>query len=112
METTLNGGTYPNMLKKFMYTHSHENLPRSLDWVQWTNLLAPCLLYITALDFFLWGYVKDRVYATHVPDLPTLQDHIHNVIATVTPDMLHGTWQESEYRLDIICATSGSHAEV
>ena len=27
-------------------------------------------------------------------------------------DMLERTWQEIEYRLDIVCATDGAHAEV
>jgi hypothetical protein len=54
----------------------------------------------------------DRVYATCVPDLPTLRDRIRDVIASVTPDMSDRTWQEITYRLDIIRATSGSHVEV
>jgi hypothetical protein len=67
---------------------------------------------ITPLDLFFWGYVKDRAYATRVPDLPTLRDRIRDVIASVIPDMLDRTWQEIEYRLDIILASSGSHVEV
>jgi hypothetical protein len=47
-----------------------------------------------------------------MPDLPMLRDRIRDVIASVTPDMLDRTWQEIEYRLDIIRATSGSHVEV
>jgi hypothetical protein len=67
---------------------------------------------ITLLNFFFWEYVKDRVYATSVPDLPTLRDHIRDVIYSVTPDMLDRTWQEIKHRLEIICATSGSHVEM
>jgi hypothetical protein len=52
------------------------------------------------------------MYATHVPDLPLLRDRIRVVIASVSPDMLDRTWQETEYRLDISRATSGSHVEV
>jgi hypothetical protein len=62
---------------------------------------------ITQLNLFLWGYVKDRVYATRVPDLPTLRDRIRDVISSVTPDMLDRTWQEIEYRLDIILPPMG-----
>jgi hypothetical protein len=64
---------------------------------------------ITPLGFFFWGYVKDGVYSTRVPDLPTVRDRIRDVIASVTPDMLDRTWQEIENRLDIIRTTSGSH---
>jgi hypothetical protein len=49
---------------------------------------------IIPLDFFFWWYVKDRVYAPRVPDLPTLRDRIRDVIASVTPDMLDKTSQE------------------
>jgi hypothetical protein len=70
--------------------------------------LAPAFVSINPLDFLLWRYAKDRVYVTHVPDLPTLQDRIHDVINSVTPDMFSRKWQEIEYRLDIICATSGT----
>jgi hypothetical protein len=41
-----------------------------------------------------------------------LDNRIRDVIASVTPDMLDRTWQEVEYRLDIIRTTSGSHIEV
>jgi hypothetical protein len=37
-----------------------------------------------SLDFFFWGYVKDRVYATHVSDLLTLRDRICDVTTSVT----------------------------
>lgn len=73
-------------------------LPRSLD--------------ITSLDFFLWGYVKDKVYATSIEDLDTLKQRISEVIASVTPDMLANTWREIEYRLDVLRATNGAHVEV
>ena len=46
---------------------------------------------ITPLDFFLWGYVKDRVYATQVPDLETLKRRITEAIANVTTEMLQNT---------------------
>jgi hypothetical protein len=36
----------------------------------------------------------------------------YNTIATVPVDMLERTWQEIEYRLDIVRATNGAHVEV
>jgi hypothetical protein len=42
---------------------------------------------ISPLDFFLWGYVKDIVYKMQ-------------------------TWQEIEYRLDILRATNGAHVQL
>ena len=67
---------------------------------------------ITPLDFFLWGYVKDRVCRTPVRDVKTLQSRIIEVLATVNEEMLENTWREIEYRLDILRATNGAHVEV
>lgn len=67
---------------------------------------------ITPLDFFLWGYVKDRVYATPVPDLNTLRRRITEIVASVTQDMLTNTWREIDYRLDVLRATKGAHIEI
>ena len=62
--------------------------------------------------FFLWGYVKDIVYRTKVRDIKDLQHRIIEAIDTVTVDMLARTWQEIEYRLDIVRATDGAHVKV
>ena len=67
---------------------------------------------ITPLNFFLWGYVKDIVYQTKVRDINDLQHQIIEGIDTVTVDMLARTWQEIEYRLDIVHAIDGAHIEV
>jgi len=60
---------------------------------------------ITPLDFFLWGYVKDKVFWTPVLDITNLKARITDGIATVTEDMLENTWRETDYRLDVLRAT-------
>ena len=67
---------------------------------------------ITPLDFFLWGYVKDTVYRTKVREMTDLKQRISNAIATIDEAMLQRTWQEIEYRLDVLRATNGAHIEV
>ena len=67
---------------------------------------------ITPLDFLLWGYVKDIIYRTKVRDINDLQHRIIEAIDTVIVDMLARTWQEIEYRLDIIRANDSAHGEV
>ena len=67
---------------------------------------------ITPLDFFLWGYVKDIVYQTKVRDMTDLKQRISNAIATIDEAMLQRTWQEIEYRLDVLRATNGAHIEI
>jgi hypothetical protein len=60
----------------------------------------------------LWGYVKDRFYATLTRDVAELRRKIMDVIRTITSDMLNNTQAEIEYRLDILRATNGAHVEV
>jgi len=67
---------------------------------------------LTVCDFFLWGYVKDRVY---VPPLPAtvdeLQGRITAAVNSVTPDMLQRVWSELDYRIDVCRVTRGGHIE-
>ena len=70
------------------------------------------LLTLHPWIFFLWGYVKDRVYQTPVQDLVTLRERIVEAIQAVDVDMLQRVWMEMEYRLDILRATNGAHVEV
>jgi len=65
-----------------------------------------------ALDFFLWGYVKDRVFSTPVPDITNFKARITDDFAAITEDMLENTWREIDYRLDVLRATKGAHVEV
>ena len=67
---------------------------------------------ITSLDFFFWGYVKDRVYKTPVHDIEALKLRIINVLATVNEEMLKNTWREIKFRLDILRATNRAHVEI
>jgi len=63
---------------------------------------------ITPLDFFLWGYVKDKVFSTPVPDITNLTARITEAFATITEDMLENTWKEIDYRLDVLRETKRS----
>jgi len=67
---------------------------------------------ITPLDFFLWGFVKDIVFSTPVPDITNLKARIIDAFAEITEDMLENTWRETDYRLDVLRATKGAHVEV
>ena len=67
---------------------------------------------ITPLDFFLWGYVKDKVFSTPVPDVTNLKARVTDAFATITEDVLGNTWREIDYRLDVLDATKAAHVEV
>jgi len=63
-------------------------------------------------EFFLWGYVKDEVFSTPVPDITNLKARIRDAFATITEDILENTWREIDYRLDVLGATKGAHVDV
>jgi len=67
---------------------------------------------ITPLNFFLWGYVKDKVLSTPVPDITNLKARLTDAFATITEDMLENTWREIDYRLDVLRATKRTHVDV
>jgi hypothetical protein len=62
--------------------------------------------------FFPVVYVKSNVFRTPVSGLDELKTRIRNAISAIPADMLHRTWQELEYRLDVLRATKGAHIEV
>jgi len=64
------------------------------------------------LDFFLWGYIKNSVYAEKIRNIEHLQDRITSAIETVTRDMIQKTWQEIAFRLDISRSTDGAYIEM
>jgi hypothetical protein len=55
---------------------------------------------------------KSNVFRTPVNGLDDLKTRIRNAISAIPADMLHRTWQELEYRLDVLRATKGAHIEV
>jgi hypothetical protein len=63
-------------------------------------------------SFFLWGYVKDKVYATKVTGVEGLKTRIRDVITTINRGMLARTWEQLEFRLDVLRAIQGAHIEV
>ncbi|GBM84505.1 hypothetical protein AVEN_67404-1 [Araneus ventricosus] len=67
---------------------------------------------ITPFDFFLWGFVKDKVFVPPLTsNLEDLRTRIGNALNLVTPDMLKRVREEMDYRLDVVRMTRGSHIE-
>jgi len=84
---------------------------------RWTGRDGPTLWPprspdITLLEFFLWRYIKDKVFSTPVTDITNLKARITDAFATITEDMLENTWREIDFRLDLLRATKGVHVEV
>ena len=82
---------------------SHNDSPL-VSWPPWSPDLTPC-------DFFLWGYIKDRVYVPPMPrDLPQLRQRIVEAVA-IDRQMLQRVLQELDYRIDICCITKGARVK-
>jgi len=67
---------------------------------------------LSPLDFFLWGYIKNIVYAEKIKNIQHLQERITSAIENVTRDMIQKMSQETEFRLDVSRATNGAHIEM
>jgi len=64
------------------------------------------------LIVFLWGYIKNIVYAETIGNIQHLQERITSAIETVTRDMIQKTWQEIEFRLDVSITTNVAQIEM
>ena len=75
--------------------------PHSSDWHRRASLFLqwviscfgdmpwpPCLLDVTAPDFFLWGYLKSKVYCNRPTDLHALKEDIREEIAKLSEEIL------------------------
>ena len=64
---------------------------------------------LTTCDFFLWGYLKSRVY-THKPHtLSDLKEAIREEVATTDREMLEHVYADFQHRLENCIQESGHH---
>lgn len=66
---------------------------------------------LTPPDFFLWGFVKDKVFETSVSNITQLKRRITTAIRSVTQEMLNNVWRNLENRFHAIIRESGGHIE-
>jgi len=67
---------------------------------------------MTPCDFILWGYVKERVYVSSLPDdLEELTNRITAAVKSVTEDTLRRLWDEFSYLVDVVLAAGGGQLE-
>ncbi|GBM70207.1 hypothetical protein AVEN_60135-1 [Araneus ventricosus] len=79
------------------------------DCVEW----PPHSPDLNPLDFFLWGYIKQQVYATPTPTLQELQNRITDACASVSPAMLqmHNVQREVQSSVQMCIVAEGHHFE-
>lgn len=67
---------------------------------------------ITPCDFFVWGFVKDRVYASKVNNTEEMKRKIREAFEEIDVPMLRRVWADLEHRLDYLRANNGKHVEI
>ena len=73
-----------------------------LEWPARSPDLSPC-------DFFLWGFLKSRVYANRPRTLQDLKANIRAEIANISNDMLEKIMANARSRLTQCIDNGGRH---
>lgn len=76
----------------------------NMPWPPRSPDLTPC-------DFFLWGYLKSKVYTTRSADIPELKQRIRDAFQEVTVEMRAKSMLEYKERLLQLLENDGSHVE-
>lgn len=66
---------------------------------------------LTCLDFFLWGYVKERVYQTPSNTPQELRNKIESAFRTITPQILDNVQKDFLRRVRLCIEVNGQHFE-
>jgi hypothetical protein len=64
---------------------------------------------LTVCDFFLWGYLKARVYMNKPRTIQELKAAIHNEITSIPGDVLERAMRNVKDRLQECVAREGGH---
>ena len=75
----------------------HEWPPRSPD--------------LTPLDFFVWGYLKSKVFLTQPANLADLHQRIRMKAAQIPQDMIIRAMRDMRRRAEICIRNNGGHIE-
>lgn len=73
-----------------------------ISWPARSPDLAPC-------DFFLWGYLKEKVYQCKPRTIEDLKERIKDEINNIPPTMLNKVMESFETRLKECIANGGRH---
>ncbi|KFM71512.1 hypothetical protein X975_09484, partial [Stegodyphus mimosarum] len=64
---------------------------------------------LTPCDFWLWGYLKSKVYQGVDQDLATLKDNISRTVREIPADMLLSAVVNTVHRMQYVVHNNGSH---
>ena len=77
----------------------------NMPWPPRSPDLTPC-------DFFLWGFVKSKVYKTQPTTIEELKQRIRDAFAEITVEMRQKTILAYRERLEQVIENDGGHVEV
>lgn len=66
---------------------------------------------LNPLDFFLWGFIKSKVYEVESVSRTDLQNRILSAVRCITPVMLKKVQEEFESRIRLCIFVQGAHFE-
>ena len=66
---------------------------------------------LSPLDFYLWGFIKDRVYGRRPSSLTELRDYIKDEVMAVLASCLPDVFSNFERRLQLCLNEHGGHFE-
>ena len=66
---------------------------------------------LTPMDFFVWGFIKSKVYVRNYATLEELKTAIAAAFREITPAMVTATLRNMEKRLRIVIQRKGGHVE-
>ena len=97
-----------NLCLDFLKSHFGENkiISRrcSVPWPPRSPDLNPC-------DFFLWGYLKHRVFMTNPKTIQELKSSIENEMAQISSELLNRSVLSLYDRLLLVLSENGGHIE-
>ena len=77
------------------------------DGIEW----PPYSPDLNVCDFFLWGYIKDKVYKTSPQNIQELNNNITQVIRSIEIPVLERATKAFETRLSHLIVSQGEHFE-
>ena len=67
----------------------------NIKWPPRSPDLTPC-------DFFLWGYIKSKVYVNHSNNIEKLKANTQNAFGEVTQEVLNKSMRSFQERLNLV----------
>ena len=90
---------------KFLQTKFHGRVISRRGDVNW----PPRSCDLTPLDFFLWGFLKGKVYANDPQTIPELKEEIRRTINEISPQLCQNVIENFVKRMNVCKQSRGGH---